>query len=195
MLAALSMNLEPIQQESTKLGPKMERALSESIDLVAELSQELRTISHLLHPPMLDEAGLESALQWYVEGFAARAKFEMAPDLGRLPRELETTVFRIVQEALTNIHRHSGSPTASIRLARTPDSITLDVSDRGKGMGDGRGGPLRAGVGIQGMRERVRQLGGHLEVRSGPTGTSILATLPLENKLVGDRNKAVRAPA
>jgi signal transduction histidine kinase/CheY-like chemotaxis protein len=186
LLAALNMNLVPIQEEAEKLGPKFVRSVEESIQLVEQLSKELRTISHLLHPPMLDEAGLEFALQWYVEGFAERSKidvnFELAPDLGRLPREVETTIFRLVQECLTNIHRHAESSVAHIRLMRDEQEVCLEVRDKGKGMPAGRlgaSGPSKAGVGIQGMRERVRQLSGKLEIRTGSAGTAVLARLPI----------------
>lgn len=186
LLAALNMNLVPIEEEADKLGPKFVRAVEESIQLVEQLSKELRTISHLLHPPMLDEAGLEFALQWYVEGFAERSKikvdFELGPDLGRLPRDVETTVFRLVQECLTNIHRHSESPVAGVRLTRDEHEVCLEVRDQGKGMAGGRmGSPGRTkpGVGIQGMRERVRQLSGKLEIQSGSTGTVVRARLPI----------------
>ncbi len=184
LVAALNMNLVPIQAEAGKLGEQFTRAVDESLELVDQLSQELRTISHLLHPPMLDEAGLEFALQWFVEGFAQRSKidvdFESTPDLGRLPREVETTIFRIVQESLTNIHRHSGSRTAAVRLNRDAEQVTVEIEDQGKGMPGGSTVRMRAGVGIQGMRERVRQLGGLLEIRSSPgAGTTVTVTLPL----------------
>jgi PAS domain S-box-containing protein len=186
LLAALNMNLVPIQEQAEKLGPKFVRSVEESIQLVEQLSKELRTISHLLHPPMLDEAGLEFALQWYVEGFAERSQikvdFELAPDLGRLSREVETTIFRLVQECLTNIHRHSESPVASVRLTRDEHEVCLEVRDRGRGMPGGRlgsAGRTKPGVGIQGMRERVRQLAGKLEIQSGNKGTVILARLPI----------------
>jgi signal transduction histidine kinase len=160
------------------------RALSESFELIEQLSKELRTISHLLHPPMLDEAGLEFALQWYVEGFAERSNievdFELAPDLGRLPRDAEIAIFRLVQESLTNIHRHANSPTASVRLYREGDEVQVRITDQGKGMpAEYLNGRLaRAGVGVQGMRERLRQLKGKLQIRSGPGGTTVQATLP-----------------
>jgi len=145
------------------------------------MSKEIRTLSHLLHPPLLDEVGLTSALRWYVEGFAERSKIpvtlELAPDLERLSRELETAMFRIIQECLTNIHRHSGSATACIRTRRENNEVVLSVSDEGKGIVP-TGMP---GVGIRGMRERVRQLGGTLEVRSGNPGTSVIARLPITN--------------
>lgn len=186
LLAALNMNLFPIQAEAGKLGPQAEKAIDESIQLVEQLSQELRTISHLLHPPMLDEAGLEFALQWFVEGFAQRSKidvdFFIAPDLGRLSREMETATFRVIQESLTNIHRHSESPTATIRISRSAEHLEIEIADKGRGMPQNN--KLRPGVGLQGMRERVRQLGGNFEIHSTPgNGTTITARLPLRQRM------------
>jgi PAS domain S-box-containing protein len=180
-LVALDMNLASIQREAKQLSPKALKTCSESLDLVKELSRELRTISHLLHPPLLDEAGLPSAVRWYVEGFAERSKIRVNLDLdanlGRLSSECETAIFRIVQESLTNIHRHSGSPTASISISRTRREVRLGVHDQGKGIS----GSMKRGVGIQGMHERVRQLGGRLQINSGKGGTSVVAILPTES--------------
>jgi signal transduction histidine kinase len=124
---------------------------------------------------LLDEAGLHSAVRWYVEGFAERSKIEvnlhLDPKVGRLPGELETAIFRIVQECLTNIHRHSGSNWASITITRDSGNVTIEILDRGKGMPT----PTRLGVGLQGMGERVRQLRGQLEIKSGNSGTRITA--------------------
>ena len=152
-----------------------------------ELSRELRTISHLLHPPLLDEAGLPSAVRWYVEGFAERSKIRVSLDLdtnlGRLSSECETAIFRLVQECLTNIHRHSGSLTASISISRTPRQVRVEVRDQGKGISVQKqrdAGAMKRGVGIQGMQERVRQLGGRLQINSGKGGTSVVAILPTE---------------
>jgi two-component system NarL family sensor kinase len=153
-------------------------------------SREIRTLSYLLHPPTLDIAGLASALEWYCEGFSKRSgiivDLEATPDLGRLAQELEITIYRIVQEGLTNIHRHSGSRWAGIRLLRMQDRIILEVADRGKGMGPvcGNDPRMNVGVGISGMRERVRQLNGNLAIESGPQGTTVrvafsLSRLPL----------------
>ena len=188
ILVALDINLSLVQKNEG-LAPNAANAVRESIALVQQLSKELRTTSQLLHPPLLDESGLPSAVRWFVDGFAKRSKIsvdlEIAPDLGRLPRELETTIFRMVQECLTNIHRHSGSPTASIRIARNSNHVSVAVRDRGKGMSADNYrnsfGPITPGVGIQGMRERVRQLGGHLQIHSGSSGTTVRATLPVTN--------------
>jgi signal transduction histidine kinase len=137
MLAALTMNLSTVRLDVERL-VKTAHALSDSENLVQEMSTEVRTISHLLHPPLLDEAGLLSALRWYVEGFSQRSKIDVDLDLpehfGRLPRESETAIFRVVQECLTNIHRHSGSSAARIRLRQRDSEIAVEISDKGKGI-------------------------------------------------------------
>jgi two-component system, NarL family, sensor kinase len=155
--------------------------------LIAALSRELRTISYLLHPPLLDEAGLASALQSFLEGFSERSKIQVTlsipNDFGRLSRDVETAIFRIIQEALTNVHRHSGSATAEVRLARLETEIVVEVADSGKGLHrdrhQGRNSMPKVGVGIRGMTERVRQLGGRLDVTSGSQGTVVLVKLPI----------------
>ncbi|HEX6505321.1 MAG TPA: PAS domain S-box protein [Terriglobales bacterium] len=187
LLVGLDINLVTVHRESDKLTANAGRALSESIALAKELSAELRNISHLLHPPLLDEAGLSAAIRWYVERFSQRSKISVQLDLpsnlGRLPREIETTIFRIVQESLTNVHRHSGSSTAVIRLRREADTVSVEIRDEGKGLEADNyrtfSGVVTPGVGIQGMRERVRQLAGRFDIRSGGTGTTVAATLPL----------------
>ena len=189
LLVGLDINLVTVLRESDKLSTNAGRALAESVGLVKELSAELRNISHLLHPPLLDEAGLPAAIRWYVERFSQRSKIaveiHMDSDLGRLPREIETTIFRIVQESLTNVHRHSKSSTAEVRLIREGGRIIVGICDNGKGLEteDFRtySGFVTPGVGIQGMRERVRQLGGQFEIQSGGNGTSILVTLPSDD--------------
>jgi len=188
-LAALSMNLAPLRQEANKISPHAAKAVEESIDLISGLIEEIRTISHLLHPPLLDELGLSSALRTFVDGFSERSRIkvdlQIPADFRRLPSELEATIFRLVQEALTNVHRHSGSQTAAIRISPGERDIRVEVTDQGKGMSSERRIDkelqARAGVGLRGMRERLRQLGGTLEIASGPggKGTSIIARLPL----------------
>jgi signal transduction histidine kinase len=186
MLAALGMNLAAVGSEIERL-TKTASTINDSAALVQDLSQEVRTISHLLHPPLLDEAGLTSALRWYIEGFAQRSKIkvdlEVPADFERLARESETAIFRTVQECLTNIHRHSGSPTARIRISASDGQVRVEVEDRGKGIPQekqfemtSRGTP---GVGIRGMRERLRQLGGSLDIQSNAKGTRIVAQLPV----------------
>jgi PAS domain S-box-containing protein len=187
MLAAVSMNLNQITSESSALSPEAARALDENVSLIDQLSTEIRTISHLLHPPLLDEIGLQSALRWYIDGFRERSKINVELDLpenfGRLPRDFELTLFRAVQECLTNIHRHSESPTASVRVSRSPHDVSLEVKDQGKGISPADQATLSAGkltgVGLRGMRERLRQLGGHLDVQSNSHGTTVLVRLPL----------------
>lgn len=188
MLAAVSMNLSQVNREVQALTPPSARALEDNIGMVEQISTEIRTISHLLHPPLLDEVGLQSALRWFIEGFCERSKInvdlELPDDFGRLPRNLEITLFRVVQECLTNIHRHSGSSTAAIRVARSEKEVRLEVRDAGKGIPADTQNSLAAGklagVGLRGMSERLRQMGGQLQVTSNGTGTQVLATLPIE---------------
>lgn len=186
VLAALSMNLSTVRTAVERLA-KTTGALTESETLVQQISKEVRTISHLLHPPLLDEAGLVSALRWYVQGFAERSKIKVDlefPDkFERLSRELETAIFRVVQECLTNIHRHSRSPNAKVRVVQLDGVVLVEVEDRGQGIPqeklaqmDSAGMP---GVGIRGMRERIRQLGGDMDIKSGSNGTTIRAHLPI----------------
>lgn len=187
ILAALGMNLSLAESENGNIDPRAAKAIQESIGLVQELSRELRTISHLLHPPLLDEVGLASGLRSYLDGFTERSKIkvdlELPEDLGRLPQDLETTLFRIVQECLTNIHRHSESPVARICIRRFNGQLSLEVEDRGKGIPPEKREAMESGgtpgVGIRGMRERLRQLGGSLEINSNGTGTVVVAHLPV----------------
>lgn len=187
-LAALAMNLDAIDQTSNALDARSHRALAESRSLVDQCAREVRTFAYLLHPPLLDETGLLSAVRWYAQGFAARSGIHVAMDLGeigRLPRPVETALFRVVQEALTNVHRHASTTTASIRLTATADTVTLDIHDEGHGLRDPvthQNGTLREtlGVGIQGMRERVRQLGGTFDVEFRDTGTTVRVRVPMD---------------
>jgi PAS domain S-box-containing protein len=186
ILVAVQMNLAPLEAKARQLSPEFAQGIRQSMALVEELSKELRTVSYLLHPPLLDEAGLSAGLSWYVEGFAQRSKIEIelevAPDLGRLSRDMETAVFRCVQESLTNIHRHSGARKATIKLLRSNDEVCLQVGDNGRGIFVSASGEAvaqnKAGVGIQGMRERVKQLGGRFEINSDESGTTVSAAFP-----------------
>jgi signal transduction histidine kinase len=174
----------------------------ENAQLVQQVSSEIRTLSHLLHPPLLEIAGLASALRWYVDGFSERSgikvEMEIPQDFVRLPEDLELAIFRVVQECLTNIHRHSGSPTASIKIQQHGSFLTIRVEDYGKGIpaqkqreliGTGRGG-----VGFAGMRERLRQLGGSLEIQSNGDGTVVIATLNSGVVPGGDAVREMFAP-
>jgi signal transduction histidine kinase len=180
------MNLGLVRNEVERLA-KIDDALNDSETLVREMSTEVRTISHLLHPPLLDEAGLSSALRWYVTGFAQRSgikvDLDLPDDFGRLPSEMETAIFRVVQESLTNIHRHSASPAAQIVLRQRKGEVLVEVEDHGKGIPPEKLEEMSSagtpGVGIRGMRERLRQLGGSLEIKSGESGTVVSVRLPI----------------
>jgi signal transduction histidine kinase len=190
MLAALNMNLSAVRGDIERLS-KTASALADSENLVHEMTSEVRTISHLLHPPLLDEAGLLSALRWYVDGFALRSNIkvdlDLPEDFGRLSRESETAIFRVVQECLTNIHRHSGSPIAKIRLRQRDKQVTVEIADKGKGVPAEKREAMSSsgtpGVGIRGMRERLRQLGGTLEINSSGSGTAITVSLPISESV------------
>jgi PAS domain S-box-containing protein len=183
ILAALSMNLTPLASDKAKLPPPALKTIKESIGFVKELSNQLRTIAHLLHPPLLDEVGLSSGLRVFLEGFEERSKIkvdlEIPGNFERLAPQLETAIFRIVQECLTNIHRHSGSPVAGVRVTRDGNEVKVEVSDQGKGMPCRDGSNRKVGVGIQGMRERIAQFGGHFEIRSDKEGTTVVAKVPV----------------
>lgn len=180
-LGAISIALEVARKEQEIAMNK----LAEAGELAKGCAGEIRTISHLLHPPLLEELGLASAAQWYVQGFAARSGIQVEMDipkqLDRLGKDVELVLFRILQEALTNIHRHSGSKTASVRIGADLQQAWLQVQDQGKGSGNGDGvsSEFRPGIGITGMRERVKDLSGTLEIRSDQSGTRVKVMLPL----------------
>lgn len=185
LVAALGMNLAGINRHARE-NPMLAEALEDTQNLVQQLNKEIRTTSYLLHPPLLDENGLPQAIQWYMQGLMERSgldiEFDIAGDFGRLPADLELAIFRIVQESLTNIHRHSGSKTATIRLSRGIHSVLLEIQDHGKGISAEKLAAIRAqrtGVGITGMRERVRHLKGEMDIQSNGAGATIMVTLPL----------------
>jgi two-component system, NarL family, sensor kinase len=162
--------------------PAVHESVSEISVLLNRAITETRTISHLLHPPLLDEIGLESALAVYIDGFGKRSGIsvtvDVAPDLGRLESDVETALFRVVQECLLNVHRHSNSATASVSLERQNGDIRLQVRDEGVGMNTSQDG-TSLGVGLLGIRERIRQLDGTLEIVSvNGGGTRVVATIP-----------------
>jgi signal transduction histidine kinase len=179
--------------------PQSHESISEISTLLNRAITETRTISHLLHPPLLDEIGLESALSVYADGFAKRSgitvRVSVASDLGRLDSDIETALFRVVQECLLNVHRHSNSSTASVSLHRENGLLTLQVRDEGVGMTvsqDSNG--MGLGVGLLGIRERIRQLEGKLEILSGQgKGTMVVATIPGRPKKEADSTVRVSA--
>ena len=193
-LSVLGMNLSAVAEDLRQL-MKTAGTVADSASMVRQMSDDIRTMSYLLHPPLLDEMGLASALKWYIEGFAERSKIAVdlrcSNEIGRLPREVETSIFRIVQECLINIHRHSGSPTAAIQIGWVDDFVRLEVRDHGAGISPElrrqmeTGGTL--GVGLRGMRERASQLGGSLEISSegAGKGTSIVVRLPATEPAIG----------
>ncbi len=185
-LAGLKINLGRLQRREAEATAQSYPLLLESIDLTDRAIGEVRTISHLLHPPLLDELGFHSAARWYAEGFAKRSGIQVNLHLAevteRLPKQIELALFRVLQESLTNVHRHSKASTVDIEVLCTDDLVILAVSDDGRGLHPDvlerfRGGHA-GGIGLAGMRERLAELGGRLEVDSGPTGTRIRAILP-----------------
>jgi signal transduction histidine kinase len=158
-------------------------ALAGSLKLIDQCTAEVRTMSHLLHPPLLEEVGLASAIPWYTDGFAERSgikvDLQMPANMARLPQAVELVLFRVLQESLTNIHRHAGSTRARIRLHVAADRAALSVEDDGKGFGPANGQPHKSGVGIAGMRERVRELGGEFRISSTAQGTKVEALVPM----------------
>ena len=181
IITALGMNVAGLNRYAGT-NPSLCQSLGETQGLVQQLSREIRTTSYLLHPPLLDESGLAEAIQWYMHGLMERSgltiELDIPNDFGRLPQDLELAVFRIVQEALTNIHRHSGSKTATIRLSRRGDGVLLDIQDHGQGIPTEKLAAIKArrtGVGIAGMRERVRQCNGEMDIQSNSTGSKNLS--------------------
>jgi len=179
-LAAIKMSCDVALLSSTN--GEESAALQDALNVLERCTADVRTMSHLLHPPLLEEMGLASAIPWYVDGFIERSgidvKVHLPPDLERLPALVELTVFRLIQESLTNIHRHSGSQVALIRLMLKDDVADLTIEDRGKGFGSHNGQPVKVGVGVASMRERVRELGGELRINSTNSGTVLQAVLP-----------------
>jgi two-component system NarL family sensor kinase len=191
------MQLASITQHAVK--PQVRKAAQESLEMVRQLSKEIRTVSYLLHPPLLDENGLPGAIQWYIQGLVERSglKIELLipKDFGRLPDDVEVAIFRIVQECLTNIHRHSGSETATIRLSNDGNNVSLEIQDEGKGISAEKLTDIqaqRSGVGIAGMRERVRHLNGVLNIQSNSDGTKVSVTLPTAATFESKRSQQVR---
>lgn len=183
---AVNLSLAQLRQSAQPLNEASHRALEKARELLQQMSREIRTLSYLLHPPLLDDLGLVSALKEYVNGFSERSGIETSLELlttfRRLPQIAETALFRITQESLANIQRHSGSKRAQVILREDPDCVTLEITDFGSGMivpsnGAPHRGQPRLGVGIPGMRERMSQLGGSLEIDSSASGTTVRARI------------------
>jgi PAS domain S-box-containing protein len=189
-LALLTMTLSALESEVRKLSPELAKGLADNAELVRQVSVELRTLSYLLHPPLLDEVGLGSALHWFVDGFGKRSgilvNLELPGNLGRMPRDLETAIYRVVQECLTNIHRHSQSPVAAIRLSESARRIVLEVTDQGKGIDQHKLSRIASscapGVGLRGIRERIQNFRGELEITSDAKGTRIKVVIPTNDQ-------------
>ena len=184
-LVAVAMNIDLVQQRNVGRDVTIDNLLADSQAIIEQSQRELRTLAYQLHPPSLDELGLAGAVQEYADGFTQRSGIKVtldaSPALGRLPAETERALFRVVQESLGNVHRHSGSPTATIRIAREDGAVILEVTDQGCGLRVRSDGTVaKAGVGLGGMRERVRQLGGRFEVQSSAGGTTVRAIVPGE---------------
>ncbi|HWZ98024.1 MAG TPA: MASE1 domain-containing protein [Candidatus Dormibacteraeota bacterium] len=185
-MAALAMILSKMRNKAES-DPEFSNQLNESKQIIRAVSDELRTTSYLLHPPLLDEMGLKASLHWYIEGFKERSNISvnlyMPENLERLPSDLELMVFRVVQECLTNVHRHSGSPSATIHLSNSNEKLTLEIRDQGRGIPADRlvalTGSGLVGVGLRGMQERVKTFGGELEISSDEQGTTVRATIPI----------------
>jgi PAS domain S-box-containing protein len=185
-LTLLGITLAQLAQKAGRNAPELASDAEQIQETVQQLHREIRTTSYLLHPPLLDENGLYSAVSWYVQGLQERsgldARLDISKDFGRLPGDMELVIFRLVQECLTNIHRHSESKTASIQISRESNQITLDIRDQGKGMSSVRLAEIQSGVsgvGIRGMRERLSQFEGTMKIESDSTGTRVLATIPI----------------
>jgi PAS domain S-box-containing protein len=188
-LAVLGMRLALLVRRAQGIAPDLASEGKEIEAMVQQLNREIRTTSYLLHPPLLDESGLASALNWYVDGLAERSHIaitlDIADNVGRLPRDMELAIFRVVQECLTNIHRHSGSETALIRIGREGESVRTEVKDQGKGISPERLLEIQShgsGVGIRGIRERIRQFHGEMKIESNGSGTSVIVTIPMPNE-------------
>jgi two-component system NarL family sensor kinase len=185
-LTVLGLSLAQLVEHAEVAAPELAKEGKEIEGVVQQLHREIRTTSYLLHPPLLDECGLASALNMYVEGLAGRTDvaitLDVAASVGRLPADIELAIFRLVQECLTNIHRHSGSKTAVIRLTRDRESVRTEVRDHGKGIPPERLSEIRSqgsGVGIRGIRERIRQFHGEMKIESNASGTAVIVSIPI----------------
>ena len=197
-LTALKMNFDLFQMSASDHAA-IAKDCSEILD---KCLAETRTLSHLLHPPLLDESGFGSAARWYVDGFAQRSgitvNLDLPSDLGRLHRDVEIVLFRAVQEALTNVHRHSGGTVVDISLSIDAEHVQLEIKDNGRGIPEHRLDRLRegaaeTGVGLAGMRERIRERGGSLQIQSNGDGTSLLITVPILDEPEGEPDSTTQS--
>lgn len=195
-LTVLGISLAHLVQRAEEIAPELSTEGREIEAIVQQLHREIRTASYLLHPPLLDECGLASALGLYVEGLAERSPvviaLDIAGNIGRLPSDMELAIFRLVQECVTNIHRHSGSKTALIQIRREGENIRAMVQDHGTGISPERILEIQSrgtGVGITGIRERIRQFHGELKIESKGSGTSVIAIVPMPNKALSEENE------
>lgn len=187
-LAVLKMKLDSLASRVGEKEGETALELGQCVRLMEDSIREVRTVSYLLYPPMLEEVGLISAIPWYLDGFSTRSRikttFEVQTEFGRLPRESELALFRVLQESLTNVHRHSGSATAHVRLLVKDGMAILEIEDRGKGIYPDLLAELSQewmgglGIGVRGMNERMRQLGGRLDLISNENGTTVIAKVP-----------------
>ena len=187
-VSAMKISLDLLAANLKPTDPEISKQVLQCVDLAQECVREVRTISYLLYPPMLEEMGLRSATSWYLEGFTSRsgihATFDVSPDFGRLSRDTELALFRVLQESLTNVHRHSGSATAHVRLSAKDGMAILEISDNGTGIPAevllewGKSWQRAIGVGLRGMRERLTQLGGKLDISSSDQGAIVVAIVP-----------------
>src|ERR1700719_1776028 len=189
-LSAIAMTLAPLIQRAKDLPRDVPERLEQAIEITKVCASEVRTISHLLHPPLLEEMGLSSAVRWYAEGFAARSNIQvdldLPEDLNRFGSDIELALFRVLQESLTNVHRHSGSKLARVSVGADAHRVWLEVRDHGKGIPQKEGRlAFRPGIGTSGMQERINELSGTLEFTSDKTGTLVKAIIPLP---AGPRN-------
>jgi PAS domain S-box-containing protein len=196
LLASIAMNIARVRAESDKLSPEVAELVIQNGAMVNEITNEIRTISHLLHPPLLDEMGLPLALRWYIDGFMERSKIratvEVPDGFDRLPPDTEIAVFRAVQECLANVHRHSGSSSCSVKLVRNDHELQLQVQDSGSGIPKEKLPNVMSlgGVGLRGMRERIRRLGGTLAIDSSEQGTTVTIKLPIQPAKSASRDRA-----
>ena len=194
VMSSVLMNLAVVERDSAVLSEQSRAALREAEALARRCSSDTRTMSYLLHPPLLTEVGLAAAVQWFLDGFSQHTgidtHLEAPADLGRLADETEISLFRVAQECLTNIHKHAHSRTATVRMQIANEKLTLEVIDQGKGAAH----EFTEGFGIKGMRERLHELGGSLKIASTAAGTTVRATLPLADRpKVADRAAKAKA--